>query len=255
MVSDDSHTKLADASARELTVQLREQLSRLVSQEAAQTLAELAARLADVRDPRAMARRLAAKARHAATRTIRDMQGKLAGPRGAKHAALAAIPVVGMLAVAVAAHRRGWLPSKPAMRLRERAGCPIAGGETVTTAAELRDRLTRHVYDIAQPDATVVGGICQLIEVFAAAAQTSKTTAVHCWGGAVCLMANYHTALAASGTLAEWPLPWYPLRDELLAEPLRIENGCLLPPADRVAALTRYRIGLPPVTAIRAPEM
>lgn len=94
--------------------ELRDRADR-TGQEAAQTLAELAARLADARDPRAMARRLAAKARHAATRTIRDVQGKLSGPRGAKHAALAAIPVVGMLAVAVAAHRRGWLPSKPAI--------------------------------------------------------------------------------------------------------------------------------------------
>ncbi|WP_424860435.1 enolase C-terminal domain-like protein [Streptomyces sp. MMS24-I29] len=42
--------------------------------------------------------------------------------------------------------------------LRRAAGCPVAGGETVTTARELLERVAAGYYDMVQPDATVVGG-------------------------------------------------------------------------------------------------
>ena len=50
------------------------------------------------------------------------------------------------------------------------------------------------------------------------------------WGGAISLMANYHAAFAGGGILGEWPMPAFPLRDELLVEPLRMRNGRLFPP-------------------------
>ncbi|MFB7914511.1 mandelate racemase/muconate lactonizing enzyme family protein [Streptomyces sp. NPDC056061] len=114
--------------------------------------------------------------------------------------------------------------------LRRSAGCPVAGGETVTTARELLERMAAGYYDMVQPDATVVGGPRQTLAVFAGAAEHGIDPVVHCWGSAVCQAANYHAAFAGGGRLAEWPLPAYALRRELLVEPFRIESGRLLPP-------------------------
>lgn len=80
-------------------------------EEAAQTLAELAGRLADAGNPRNLARRLAADARRNAIRTARDIPGKLipgklAGQRGATRTALAAVPVLAVLAAIVIIRRR-----------------------------------------------------------------------------------------------------------------------------------------------------
>ncbi len=112
--------------------------------------------------------------------------------------------------------------------LRSRlAQCPIAGGEIVTTARELFQRLEQGYYDIVQPDASVMGGISATLAVFAAARDRGTEVYVHCWGGPVGMMANYHAAVAGSGYVAEWPLPRFPLRDALSIEPWRIANGVL----------------------------
>jgi hypothetical protein len=95
--------------------ELRDRANR-TGQEAAQTLAELAGRLAQARHPRAIARRLSDRARHEAARARKRVRAALADHRAVKQAALAAIPVAGVVAVTMVAHRRGWLPSKPVMR-------------------------------------------------------------------------------------------------------------------------------------------
>lgn len=75
-------------------------------EEAAQTLAVLAGRLADTGNPRNLARRLAADARRNATRTARDVPRKLAGRRGATRAALAAVLALAAGAAIVVVRRR-----------------------------------------------------------------------------------------------------------------------------------------------------
>ena len=114
--------------------------------------------------------------------------------------------------------------------LRSRTSVRICGGETVTTAAELAHRLAAGFYDLTQPDATVIGGIGQTMEVFAAGRHHGIGTVVHCWGGAAGMMANYHAAFAGNGPLVEWPMKRFPLREAMLAEPLRFEGGRLLAP-------------------------
>ncbi|WP_143203569.1 enolase C-terminal domain-like protein [Streptomyces sp. CB01580] len=98
--------------------------------------------------------------------------------------------------------------------LRRAAGCPVAGGETVTTARELLERVAAGYYDMVQPDATVVGGPRQTLAVFAGALEHGVDPVVHCWGSAVCQAANHHAACAGGGRPAEWPMPSYPLRSE-----------------------------------------
>lgn len=111
--------------------------------------------------------------------------------------------------------------------LREAAGVPIAGGEIVTTPDELSARVRAGCYDIVQPDATVIGGVEPVMQVFAAAREAGAKVYVHCWGAGVGMLANYHAALAAGGEMVEWPLPAYALRDALFAEPLGIRGGCI----------------------------
>ena len=41
------------------------------------------------------------------------------------------------------------------------------------------------------------------------------------------MMANYHAALAGGGSMAEWPMPDYPLRNSMMEEEWHIENGLL----------------------------
>jgi hypothetical protein len=75
--------------------------------EAAQTLAELAGRLADAGNPRNLVRRLAADARRNALRSVRGIPGRLVGQRGATRVALAAVPVLVLAAgVAIVVVRR-----------------------------------------------------------------------------------------------------------------------------------------------------
>jgi L-alanine-DL-glutamate epimerase-like enolase superfamily enzyme len=109
--------------------------------------------------------------------------------------------------------------------LRAESSVPIAGGEIVTTEGELVGRIRAGAYDIAQPDATVIGGIGPVLEVFAAARETDARVFVHCWGGGVGVVANYHAALAGGGTMVEWPLPDYSLRSVLLEGVVSIVEG------------------------------
>ena len=44
------------------------------------------------------------------------------------------------------------------------------------------------------------------------------------------MMANYHAAMAGGGTVAEWPVKSYPLRDALVVQPWEITRGELVLP-------------------------
>jgi L-alanine-DL-glutamate epimerase-like enolase superfamily enzyme len=108
--------------------------------------------------------------------------------------------------------------------LRKGLGVPLAGGEIVTTPSELVRRIAAGCYDIAQPDATVIGGVGPVMAVFEAARAAGVAVYVHCWGAGVGMLANYHAALAGGGRLVEWPMPPYPLRAALLGD-LTLRDG------------------------------
>jgi L-alanine-DL-glutamate epimerase-like enolase superfamily enzyme len=114
--------------------------------------------------------------------------------------------------------------------LRRKLDVLVCGGETTTSPGEMIEMIEAGCFDFVQPDATVIGGMGAVLEVSSFARTRSCDVAVHAWGGAACLMANYHAAFAAGCRWAEFPMLAYPLRDEMLAEPLRIHDGVLLPP-------------------------
>ncbi len=101
----------------------------------------------------------------------------------------------------------------------------VAGGEIVTTAREMVTRIDAGYYGIAQPDATVIGGITATVEIFDHCRSHPTDVYVHCWGGPVGMMANYHAALARGGPLVEWPMTNFDLRDAMVAAPWRVEGG------------------------------
>lgn len=92
--------------------ELRDRADRTTA-EAARTIAELTGRLAQARQPGVLARRLTTNARNGAAHVLRGGPGKLAGQRGARRAALAAIPVLALVAAVALARRQGYVPSWP----------------------------------------------------------------------------------------------------------------------------------------------
>jgi L-alanine-DL-glutamate epimerase-like enolase superfamily enzyme len=111
--------------------------------------------------------------------------------------------------------------------LRDLIPVKIAGGEIVTTPNEMIERIEQAWYDIVQPDATVIGGFSAMQSIFEQAEKHRTEVLVHCWGGPVGMMANYHAAITGGGKMAEWPMPHYPLRNAMLQKPWQIENGLL----------------------------
>jgi L-alanine-DL-glutamate epimerase-like enolase superfamily enzyme len=122
--------------------------------------------------------------------------------------------------------------------LRSRIDVPVCGGEIITTPKEMIERINADVYDFVQPDASVMGGISAVIDVFAAAKAKGVDVVVHAWGGAAAIMASYHAAFAAGGKLVEYPMLAFPLGTEMIGDQGRIEGGRLIRPTAPGLGLT-----------------
>ncbi len=114
--------------------------------------------------------------------------------------------------------------------LRSKVDIKICGGEIITTPKEMINRIKDQVYDFVQPDASVIGGIGAVMDIFAAAKENNTGVVVHAWGGAVAIMASYHAAFAAGGELVEYPMLDFPLGREMMTDQGRIEQGRLIKP-------------------------
>ena len=114
--------------------------------------------------------------------------------------------------------------------LRQRVTPKICGGEIITTPKEMIERINNDVYDFVQPDASVIGGIGAVMEIFSAAQKHGTDVVVHAWGGPVAIMASYHAAFAGHGKLVEYPMLPFPLGDEMLGSSMTIKRGRLLRP-------------------------
>ncbi|MGH6932532.1 MAG: mandelate racemase/muconate lactonizing enzyme family protein [Dongiaceae bacterium] len=122
--------------------------------------------------------------------------------------------------------------------LRRRIDVPVCGGEIITTPKDMIERINADVYDFVQPDASVMGGISAVMEVFAAAQAKGVDVVVHAWGGAAAIMASYHAAFAAGGKLVEYPMLAFPLGAEMIGDQGQIVGGRLLRPTAPGLGLT-----------------
>ena len=110
--------------------------------------------------------------------------------------------------------------------IRRQARTSVAGGETVTSLAEAEAYLNADALDLFQPDASLIGGIEAFRRVAQMAERRGVEVAAHVWCGGVGMMGNFHAAFTAPNcTVLELPSVPNPLRDDVLAEPLVIEDG------------------------------
>jgi L-alanine-DL-glutamate epimerase-like enolase superfamily enzyme len=114
--------------------------------------------------------------------------------------------------------------------LRARIDVPVCGGEIITTPKEMIERLQAGVYAFVQPDASVIGGISAVMDIYAAARQANVGVVVHAWGGAAAIMASYHAAFAGDGELVEYPMLDFPLGAEMIGDQGIISAGRLVRP-------------------------
>jgi L-alanine-DL-glutamate epimerase-like enolase superfamily enzyme len=120
---------------------------------------------------------------------------------------------------------------RPYAELRRATSTPISGGEGITTAVQFEQWLRAEAFDLAQPDATIIGGIGEARRACEAAAARSIPVAVHVWGSAPTLAANVQVAFATPNCVwVEHPLLGNPLESELFVEPLVIREGHVQPP-------------------------
>ena len=119
----------------------------------------------------------------------------------------------------------------PYAELRRVTSTTISGGEGITTALLFEQWLRAGAFDLAQPDATIIGGIGEARRACETARAYNVRIAMHVWGSAPTIMANYNLAFTQPNCIwLERPAMNNPLEEEMLIEPLRVENGYVLPP-------------------------
>lgn len=117
------------------------------------------------------------------------------------------------------------------VRVHEALDVPISGVESNGTVREFAELIASGGIDVAQPDATFVGGPRAFSDVAALASAAGIACVPHVWGSGVTFSANLHTVLAEPAVeLFEFCTLPNPLRDALLIEPVGFENGTLRAP-------------------------
>ena len=116
---------------------------------------------------------------------------------------------------------------------------PIAGGETLETIAAAEPLLRGGSFDIVQPDASICGGIGGVLGIAELAGAAGRFAVPHACNGAIALAATLQ-ALAVLRVAPDAPL-WAepmlehdvgenPIRSELLAVPLSVDDGWMTIP-------------------------
>jgi L-alanine-DL-glutamate epimerase-like enolase superfamily enzyme len=111
--------------------------------------------------------------------------------------------------------------------LCRRSDVPIAGGEMNAGWHEFKVMLEKGSYDIYQPDATMGGGIGDVLQVMDACRKHGLGYTPHTWTNGLGFLVNLHVYAAGPRTHPiEYPFEppgWVPeARDGLLAEPIRV---------------------------------
>jgi D-galactarolactone cycloisomerase len=112
--------------------------------------------------------------------------------------------------------------------LRPRLDVPLAAGENEFGVQGFRELIRAGAIDIVQADACRTGGITEVLRIAELARPEGLRVAPHTWSDAVALTANAHVVAALEhGLTVEVDQTGNPFIEELLAEPLRIEDGFL----------------------------
>jgi D-galactarolactone cycloisomerase len=115
--------------------------------------------------------------------------------------------------------------------LREKGRTPIAVGENLHTRYAFENFIVRGAVDFIQPDVARAGGITEIRKITALAARHNVPVSFHTWGDGVALAASVHLSAALKDCIVmELDYAYNPLREELLREPFKVQDGYLIPP-------------------------
>lgn len=108
---------------------------------------------------------------------------------------------------------------------------PVAGGECLSAMPEWLEYLRRDSFDIAQPDASYVGGLGEFVRIAGEFEKHGRKIATHAWGAGGSLMQNVHAGFACANTVILEVAPQYAdLHSEVIGDSLVIRDGRVLPP-------------------------
>ncbi len=108
---------------------------------------------------------------------------------------------------------------------------PIAGGECLSTLPEWREYISRDCFDIAQPDASYVGGLGEFLRIASEFAHRGRKIATHAWGAGGSLMQNIHAGFSCENTcMLEFAPDFAELHKLVIGDSLQMKNGRILPP-------------------------
>jgi D-galactarolactone cycloisomerase len=115
--------------------------------------------------------------------------------------------------------------------LREKGRTPIAVGENLQMSYAFENFIARGAVDFIQPDVARAGGISEIRKIAGIAAKHKVPVSFHTWGDGVALAASIHLSAALKDCIVmELDYTYNPLREELLTDPFKIQNGYLIPP-------------------------
>ncbi len=111
---------------------------------------------------------------------------------------------------------------------------PLAGGEILESAADAEPFLRAGSFDLVQPDVSICGGIGGVLAIAAAATAAGRFAVPHACSGAISLAATLHilAVLDLPPDAPSWAEPILehdvgenPIRTDILAEPLTLDDG------------------------------
>lgn len=115
--------------------------------------------------------------------------------------------------------------------IRRTAGIPIAAGENASTLHEFERLMALGAVDVVQPSPAKMGGITELVKIFAIAAARNVTVMVHTFYDGPGLLAAIHTsaAIGSAESMIEWR--YFDLEAQLYGDALLPVAGHIVVPA------------------------
>lgn len=102
---------------------------------------------------------------------------------------------------------------------------PVAGYESEVGLYRFRELIRRHAVDIVQPDVIWSGGFTECVKIANYAHAHNMPCMPHVFSSAISLAANCHfLASIQNAGILEFDQNVYPLRDELLMEPIKVAD-------------------------------